>query len=41
MRNYSVICYTVESFKNNANQIIELAETDNMMEHALVVKVRN
>ncbi len=40
MRGYSVIRYTEKALKNNADHIIELAESENMMAHALAVKVR-
>lgn len=40
MRGYSVIRYTEKALKNNADNIIELAESENMMAHALAVKVR-
>lgn len=40
MRGYSVIKYTEESLKNNADYIIELADAEGMKAHALAVKVR-
>ncbi len=40
MRSYSVIRYTEKALKNNANHIIELAESEKMMAHALAVIVR-
>lgn len=40
MRGYSVIKYTESALKNNADYIIELAESEKMMAHALAVKVR-
>lgn len=40
MRGYSVIHYPETALKNNADYIIELAESENMMAHALAVKVR-
>ena len=39
-RSYSVIRYTEKALKNNANHIIELAESEKMMAHALAVIVR-
>lgn len=40
MRGYSVIKYTESALENNADHIIELAEAEKMMAHALAVKVR-
>ena len=40
MRGYSVIQYPEAALKNNADYIIELAEEEGMMAHALAVKVR-
>lgn len=40
MRGYSVIHYTEKALKNNADYIIELAESENMKAHALAVKIR-
>lgn len=41
MRGYSVIQYPENALKQNAKHIIELAESEGMMAHALAVKVRN
>lgn len=40
MRGYSVIRYPEDALKQNADYIIELAESENMKAHALAVKVR-
>ncbi len=40
MRGYSVIKYPESALKKNADHIITLAESENMMAHALAVKVR-
>ena len=40
MRGYSVIQYPESALKKNADYIVELAESENMMAHALAVKVR-
>lgn len=40
MRGYSVIKYPETALKENADYIIELAEAEGMMAHALAVKVR-
>ena len=40
MRGYSVIKYTETALKNNADYIIQLAESEGMKAHALAVKVR-
>lgn len=40
MRGYSVIKYPESALKNNANHIIQLAESEGMKAHALAVKVR-
>ncbi|MBB2183482.1 histidinol dehydrogenase [Lachnospiraceae bacterium MD1] len=40
MRGYSVIRYTEKALKSNTNLIIELAESESLMAHALAVKVR-
>lgn len=40
MRGYSVIRYPEAALKKNADYIIELAEAEGMMAHALAVKVR-
>lgn len=40
MRGYSVIHYTEAALKKNAEHIVELAESEKMMAHALAVKVR-
>ena len=40
MRGYSVIQYPESALKKNADYIVELAEAENMMAHALAVKVR-
>ena len=40
MRGYSVIQYPESALKKNADCIVELAESENMMAHALAVKVR-
>lgn len=40
MRGYSVIKYQEAALKKNADYIIELAEAEGMMAHALAVKVR-
>lgn len=40
VRGYSVIHYTETALKNNADDIIELAEAEKMMAHALAVRVR-
>lgn len=40
MRGYSVIKYSEDALKNNADHIIRLAESEGMMAHALAVKVR-
>ena len=40
MRGYSVIKYTENALKNNADYIIQLAESEGMKAHALAVKVR-
>lgn len=40
MRGYSVIKYTEAALKNNADHIIQLAESEGMRAHALAVKVR-
>ncbi len=40
MRGYSVIKYTEEALKKNADSIIKLAETEKLYAHALAVKVR-
>lgn len=40
MRGYSVIHYPEAALKSNADYIIELAESEKMMAHALAVKVR-
>lgn len=40
MRGYSVIKYPEGALKKNADCIITLAESENMMAHALAVKVR-
>lgn len=39
-RGYSVIHYTEAALKNNADHIIELAESENMAAHSLAIKVR-
>jgi len=41
MRGYSVIKYTRNALKKNANYISELAKSEGMMAHSLAVKVRN
>lgn len=40
MRGYSVIHYPETALKNNADYIINLAESENMRGHALAVKIR-
>lgn len=40
MRGYSVIRYPETALKNNADYIINLAESENMRGHALAVKIR-
>lgn len=40
MRGYSVIRYTEQALKNNADHVIQLAEAEKMYAHALAVKVR-
>ncbi|MDE6750323.1 MAG: histidinol dehydrogenase [Lachnospiraceae bacterium] len=40
MRGYSVIKYSETALKNNADYIIQLAESEGMKAHALAVKVR-
>lgn len=40
MRGYSVIHYTESTLKNNADYIVQLAESEKMMAHAAAVKVR-
>ncbi len=40
LRGYSVIKYTEEALKKNADSIIKLAETEKLYAHALAVKVR-
>lgn len=40
MRGYSVIKYPESALKNNADHIIQLAESEGMKAHALAVKVR-
>lgn len=40
MRGYSVIRYTESALKNNADYIIQLAESEGMKAHALAVKIR-
>ncbi len=40
MRGYSVIKYTEAALKNNAEHIIQLAESEWMKAHALAVKIR-
>lgn len=40
VRGYSVIHYTEAALKNNADHIIELAESENMAAHSLAIKVR-
>lgn len=40
MRGYSVIRYPESALKNNAGEIIQLAESEGMRAHALAVKVR-
>lgn len=40
MRGYSIIKYPETALKNNADYIIELAESEGMKAHALAVKVR-
>lgn len=40
IRGYSVIQYTESALKNNADNIIQLAESEGMKAHALAVKVR-
>ena len=40
MRGYSVIRYPETALKNNAGEIIQLAESEGMRAHALAVKVR-
>lgn len=40
MRGYSVIQYPESALKKYADYIVELAESENMMAHALAVKVR-
>ncbi|MDE7249576.1 MAG: histidinol dehydrogenase, partial [Lachnospiraceae bacterium] len=40
MRGYSVIKYTETALKKNADYIIQLAESEGMIAHALAVKVR-
>ena len=40
MRGYSVIKYPESALKNNAEYIIQLAESEGMKAHALAVKVR-
>lgn len=40
MRGYSVIKYSESALKNNADNIIQLAESEGMKAHALAVKVR-
>lgn len=40
MRGYSVIDYSKETLRKNAQYIIELAESEGMKAHALAVRVR-
>ncbi|WP_370802271.1 histidinol dehydrogenase [Eubacterium ventriosum] len=40
MRGYSVIKYTEDALKKNADSIIQIAETEKLYAHALAVKVR-
>lgn len=40
MRGYSIIKYTESALKNNADDIIQLAEAEGMKAHALAVKIR-
>ena len=40
MRGYSVIHYPEVALKDNAKHIIQLAESEGMMAHALAVKIR-